>query len=294
MSSDGYLMKVSLIDAVCRTWSSYWCNCNTNSGMEAVTSLRTWTMRPLCVLLRLIAYRRDPIRGADSLSDRHRWRVRVKKSDTQLQQDVLAELKWEPSINAAQIGVEVKDGIVTLAGHVNTYAEKWDAERATQRVPGVKALAVEMDVKLEGMNNRTDADIARSAENVLQWTTYLTKDAVKVKVEKGWITLTGEVEWQYQRQAAAAAIRYLMGVSGVSDQITIKTKVSAPVVKSDIEAALKRRAQQEAHEISVSVHGTDVTLTGKVHSWSERELARNTAWGTPGVRSVVDNTTMSY
>jgi osmotically-inducible protein OsmY len=143
----------------------------------------------------------------------------VKKSDTQLQQDVLAELSWEPSINAADIGVEVKDGIVTLAGHVNTYAEKWDAERATQRVAGVKALAVEMDVRLDGMNNRTDADIARSAENVLQWTTYLKKDAVKIKVEKGWVTLTGEVEWQYQRQAAAAAIRYLMGVSGVSGQI---------------------------------------------------------------------------
>ncbi len=209
----------------------------------------------------------------------------MQKSDTQLQLDVLAELKWEPSINAAQIGVEVRDGIVTLAGHVNTYAEKWDAGRATQRVPGVKALAVEMDVKLEGSNNRTDADIARSAENVLQWTTYLLKDAVKIKVEKGWVTLTGEVEWQYQRQAAAAAIRYLMGVSGVSDQITIKTKVSAPVIKTDIEAALKRRALQDAHEISVSVHGTDVTLTGKVHSWSERELARNTAWGTPGVRN---------
>jgi osmotically-inducible protein OsmY len=220
--------------------------------------------------------------------------LRVKKSDTQLQQDVLAELKWEPSINAAEIGVEVKDGIVTLAGHVNTYAEKWNAERATQRVAGVKALAVEMDVKIEGINNRTDADIARSVENVLQWTTYLTKDAIKVKVEKGWVTLTGEVEWQYQRQAAAESIRYLMGVSGVSDQITIKTKATAPAVKSDIEAALKRRAQKEAHEISVSVHGTDVTLTGTVHSWSERELARNTAWGSPGVRSVVDNTTMSY
>jgi osmotically-inducible protein OsmY len=223
-----------------------------------------------------------------------RWRLRVKKSDTQLQQDVLAELKWEPSINAAQIGVEVKDGIVTLAGHVNTFAEKWDAERATQRVPGVKALAVEMDVKLAGTHSRTDAEIAQSAENALQWTTYLTKDSIKIKVEKGWVTLSGEVEWQYQRQAAAAAIRYLMGVSGVSDQIVIKTNVSAPVVKSDIEAALKRRARQDAQEITVSVHGTDVTLTGKVHSWSERELARNTAWGSPGVRSVVDNTTMSY
>jgi osmotically-inducible protein OsmY len=180
----------------------------------------------------------------------------VRKSDLQLQQDVLAELKWDPSINAAEIGVEVKDGIVTLAGHVNTYAEKWNAERAAQRVGGVKALAVEMDVKIEGMNNRTDADIARSVENVLQWSTYLTKDSIKVKVEKGWVTFTGEVEWQYQRQAAVDAIRYLIGVTGVSDQITIKTKVSAPVVKSDIEAALKRRAQQDADEISVSVRGT--------------------------------------
>ena len=218
----------------------------------------------------------------------------MNKSDTQLQHDVVAELNWEPSINAAAIGVEVKEGIVTLAGHVNTYAEKWDAERVTQRVPGVKALAVEIDVKLEGRNNRTDADIARTAENVLQWTTYLPKDAIKIKVENGWVTLTGEVEWQYQRQAATAAVRFLMGVTGVSDQITILTKVSAPVIKSDIEAALKRRAEQDAHEILVTVHGTDVTLTGKVHSWSERDLARNTAWGTPGVRSVVDNTTMSY
>jgi len=218
----------------------------------------------------------------------------VKKSDTQLQQDVLAELSWEPSINAAAIGVEVNEGIVTLAGHVNTYAEKWDAERVAQRVPGVKALAMEMDVKLEGMNNRTDADIARTAENVLQWTTYLPKDAIKIRVESGWVTLTGEVEWQYQRQAATDAIRYLMGVSGVSDQITILNKVSGPVLKSGIEAALKRRAEQDGHEILVTVHGTDVTLTGKVHSWSERDLARNTAWGTPGVRTVVDNTTMSY
>jgi len=201
---------------------------------------------------------------------------------------------WEPSINAAQIGVEVKDGIVTLAGHVNTYAEKRDAERATQRVPGLKALAVEIDVKLEGMSNRTDADIARSAENVLEWTSYLPKDAVKIKVEKGWVTLTGEVEWQYQRQAAAAAVRFLMGVRGVSDEISIKTKLSAPLVKSDIEGALNRQAQRDAHDISVSVQGANITLTGKVHSWSERELARNAAWGTPGVRSVVDNTTMSY
>ena len=161
------------------------------------------------------------------------------KTDTQLQQDVTAELKWEPSVNAAQIGVEVKDGIVTLAGHVGSYAEKYDAEHAAQRVSGVEALAIEMDVKLAGSSKRTDADVARAVQNVLQWTTYLPKDRVKVMVEGGWVTLTGEVDWEYQRQAATAGVRYLMGVTGVSDQITIKKpKVSLSAVKSDIEAAL--------------------------------------------------------
>jgi osmotically-inducible protein OsmY len=216
------------------------------------------------------------------------------KTDTQVQQDVIAELKWEPSVNAAQIGVEVKDGIVTLAGHVSSYAEKWDAERAAQRVSGVKALAIEMDVKLSGSSKRTDADIAGSAENALQWITYLPKDSVKVMVEDGWITLSGEVNWEYQRQTAAGAVRYLVGVTGVSNQIAIIPKVSLSAVKSDIEAALKRRAQADAQKISVEVRGADVTLTGTVHSWSERELATHSAWGTPGVHNVVNNITVTY
>ncbi len=216
------------------------------------------------------------------------------KTDTQVQQDVIAELKWEPSVNAAQIGVEVKDGIVTLAGHVSSYAEKWDAERAAQRVSGVKALAIEMDVKLSGSSKRTDADIAGSAESALQWMTYLPKDSVKVMVEGGWITLSGEVDWEYQRQTAAGAVRYLVGVTGVSNQIAIKPKVSLSAVKSDIEAALKRRAQADAQKISVEVRGADVTLTETVHSWSERELATHSAWGTPGVHNVVNNITVTY
>ena len=217
------------------------------------------------------------------------------KTDLQLQQDVQAELKWEPSVNAAQIGVEVKDGIVTLAGHVNSYAEKYGAEHAAQRVSGVRALAIEMDVKLLGSSKRSDADIARSVENGLQWATFLPKDHVKVMVENGFVTLTGEVDWEYQRQAATTAVRYLMGVTGVSDQMSIKKpKVSSSAVKSDIEAALKRRASADAQKISVEVHGTDVTLTGKVHSWSERDLARDSAWGTSGVQSVTDNMTVSY
>ena len=216
------------------------------------------------------------------------------KTDSQLQKDVLAELAWEPAVNAAHIGVEVSGGIVTLAGHVDTYAEKWDAERATQRVSGVKALAVEIDVKLLTPFKRTDADIARAAESALQWTTYLPKDSIKIMVEKGWITLKGETEWAYQREAAKDAVRYLMGVTGVSDQIALKTKVAASTVKSDIEAALKRRATNEAHAITVAVKGTDVTLSGKVHSWAERDLAAHSAWCTPGVSNVVDNIKVTY
>ena len=216
------------------------------------------------------------------------------KTDTQLQQDVIAELKWEPSVNAAQIGVEVKDGIVTLAGHVSTYAEKLGAERAAQRVSGVKALAIEMDVKLSGSSKRTDADIAGAAKTALQWTSSFPKDGVKVMVESGCVTLSGEVDWEYQRQAAAKGVRYLMGVTGVSNQIVIKPHVSLSAVKADIEAALKRRATADAQKILVEVRGADVTLTGTVHSWSERDLARHSAWGTPGVRNVVDQMTIAY
>jgi len=211
------------------------------------------------------------------------------KTDAALQLDVIAELKWEPSVNATNVGVEVADGVVTLAGHVDTYAEKWDAERAAQRVSGVKAIAVEMDVRLSGSDKRSDADIARSAINVLQWTTAIPAEDIKIKVENGWLTLSGEVEWEHQRQSAANAVRYLMGVTGISDQISIRPKVSPTVVRSDIEAALKRRARHDSRDITVSVEGHEVTLGGSVHSWSERDLATHSAWGSAGVRNVVDN-----
>ena len=210
------------------------------------------------------------------------------KTDTQLQQDVIAELNWEPSIDAGEIGVEVKDGIVTLAGHVGTFAEKWDAERAAQRVSGVKALAVEIEVKLFGERARTDADIARAVENVLDWTTFYPKKSIKVMVENGWLTLTGTVDWEYQRRAIANAVRYLMGVKGISDQITIKPALSSRIVKADIEAALARNGKHNG-SISVAVQGNQVTLSGTVHNWSAREIATHSAWGTPGVCSVIDD-----
>ena len=216
------------------------------------------------------------------------------KTDSQLQHDVLAELKWEPSINATEIGVAVRNGVVTLSGHVDRYADKWNAERAAQRVSGVQALAVEIDVRLADAGKRNDTDIAASAHAALAWTSFLPKDAVKVKVANAWVTLTGEVDWEYQRMAAADSVRFLSGVLGVSDDILIKTKVSADVVKADIEAALKRRAISDAKTITVQVSGGVVTLTGGVHSWSERDLATHSAWGAPGVRKVVDKMSLVY
>lgn len=216
------------------------------------------------------------------------------KTDTQLQQDVVAELKWDPSVHAAEIGVEVKDGVVTLAGEVSSFPEKWNAERAAQRVAGVRALAIELDVKLSELGKRTDADIARSAQTALGWSTSLVPDSIQVMVEGGWITLSGDADWQYQKQAATECVRHLSGVTGVSNQMAIKPRSATGVVKADIETALRRISPAEAKKLSVSVASDVVTLTGTVGSWSERDLATAAAWGTPGVRDVVDNMTLVY
>ncbi|WP_246362407.1 MULTISPECIES: BON domain-containing protein [Halomonadaceae] len=211
------------------------------------------------------------------------------KSDSQIQKDVLAELEYEPTVRASNIGVEVNDGIVTLAGHVDSYAEKWHAEMAAQRVSGVKGVAVEMDVNLPGNNNRTDADIARAVKNTLEWNVYIPHDPLKIMVEDGWVTLTGEVPWEYQRRLAASSIRYLTGVTGVSNQIVLKPKPTAAAVKADIEASLKRRAIQDANAIKVEVHDHDVILSGKAHSIAEKDLIHHSAWSSPGVWKVIDD-----
>jgi osmotically-inducible protein OsmY len=216
------------------------------------------------------------------------------KTDSQLQQDVSAELKWEPSVHAARIGVEVKDGVVTLAGQVDTYAEKWNAERAAQRVSGVKALATELKVHLTEQRKRSDGDIAGAVKNALEWSASLPAGAIKVMVEGGWVTLSGDVDWQFQRDAAKDNVRYLLGVVGVSDQIYIKPSVSAIAVKSDIEAALKRTSVADAKKIHVDVQGSDVTLSGAVQSWAERDIATNSAWGTPGVTNVHDKMSLAW
>ncbi|MEO8998456.1 MAG: BON domain-containing protein [Rhodanobacter sp.] len=211
------------------------------------------------------------------------------KTDAQLKDDVASELNWEPSVNAADIGVEVKAGVVTLAGHVDSYAEKWSAEQAAQRVSGVRALAVEIDVRLPDLNERTDADIALAARRALDWSTYLPTRKIQVVVEHGWVTLSGKVEWAYQRQAASNAVRFLMGVTGVSDNIVLKSAVSAAGVKADIEAALQRRATDDAKNIFVEVNGSDVVLSGTTDTWTERSLVNDSAWTTAGVHHVVNN-----
>ncbi len=215
------------------------------------------------------------------------------KTDSQLQQDVHAELQWEPAVHAARIGVQAKDGVVTLAGQVDTCQEKWAAERAAQRVPGVTALASDLQVQLTSLGRRADGDIAQSVANVLAWSAALPADAIQVVVEGGWVTLSGDVDWQYQRQAAIDSVRLLFGVTGVSNDIRIRPKLQAAPVQSEIEAALQRSALADAKAISVAVHGSDITLSGHVRNWAERATATQSAWGTPGVRNVVDMLTLA-
>jgi osmotically-inducible protein OsmY len=210
------------------------------------------------------------------------------KTDKQIKQDVERELEWDPTVNAAGIGVEVRDRIVTLAGHLGSYSEKLAAEKAAQRVEGVSAVVVELDVRIRGSDKRTDEDIATSARSLLHWTASLSEDAVKVRVEKGWVTLSGEVEWAYQRQMAENVVSHLRGVCVVVNQITVRSRATFNRVATKIEDALKRHAELEAKEIAVTVNIDTVTLRGRVASFSEKDITRRAAWSAPGVRNVVD------
>jgi osmotically-inducible protein OsmY len=208
--------------------------------------------------------------------------------DKQLKQAVLDELKWEPSVNSAHIGVTAKDGVVTLLGHVESYWEKSAAEKAARRVKGVKAVAEEIEVRLPFSVKHGDEEIALSAVNRLKWDGSVPKDAVKVSVEKGRITLTGEVDWHFQQDAAAADVRGLWGVIGISNQITIKPKPDTSKIKDSILVALDR-AWFDPATINVSAQGGQVTLTGTVESWYERDEASSAAWAASGTTSVVNN-----
>jgi len=208
------------------------------------------------------------------------------RTDQEIQTDVLAELRWDLGTPAKDIGVAVKDGVVTLTGTVDTYLNKWRAEQAAHYVTGVTAVA--NDVAVRTIGERTDSDIAAAAVHALKWNTSIPADKIHVTVDKGWVTIKGEVEWQYQKQEVERVIRPLWGVKGVSNLITVKPLASPADLKRKIEDALVRSAQVDAKNITVEVLGSKAVLKGRVRSWAEREEAERTAWLAPGI-AAVDN-----
>lgn len=211
------------------------------------------------------------------------------KSDRELQKHILSALEWEPGVDAANIGVTVDSGVATLQGVVPTYFEKTAAERAARHVFGVRAVANDLTVKLVPSAVRTDADIAKAVANALTWDPAIPHDTVKATVENGFVTLTGQVLWQFQRFAAEAALTHLYGVKGVVNLITLKPHVKTTNVKAKIEAAFKRSAEIDARNIHIEARDGEIVLTGKVHSLFEKDEAERAAWAAPGVHKVVDH-----
>lgn len=208
------------------------------------------------------------------------------KTDATIKEDVLEELDWDPSIDNTKIGVIVNDGIVTLTGHVNTYAEKVAAEKVARNVYGVKAVVEEIEVKISGSGKRSDEDIAKAALNNLKWNTSVPENKIRLKVEDAWITLEGEAEWNYQKEAARKAVKDLAGVRGVTNLIKVEASIEPQNVKDKIRSAFERNATIDADNVNVRSVGHKIILSGAVQSWAEKKQAESAAWSAPGVTEV--------
>ncbi|MCS3928830.1 osmotically-inducible protein OsmY [Bradyrhizobium elkanii] len=215
------------------------------------------------------------------------------KSDSEIERDVRDELKWDPDLDASDIAVSVKDGVVTLAGFTKSYTDRLEAELAAKRVAGVRAVANDIEVRLPAIDQRPDPDIARDAVSALKAELPISHDRIKVIVKDGWVTLEGAVEWQYQKTTAENAVRKVKGVKGVTNVVTVKPKVQPSELRHKIMEAFKRNAEVDANRITVEANGSEVILKGTVRSWIEREEAERVAWSAPGVTKVEDRIVVS-
>jgi osmotically-inducible protein OsmY len=215
------------------------------------------------------------------------------KSDSEIERDVREELKWDPDLDAEDIAVSVKNGVVTLAGFTKSYTDRLEAEAAAKRVTGVLAVANDIEVRLPAIDQRPDPDIARDAVAAMKSALPMSYDRIKAIVKGGWITLEGAVEWQYQKSTAETAVRKVKGVKGVTNVITVKPKVEPSELQRKIMEAFKRNAEVDANRITVEANGSEVILKGTVRSWIEREEAERVAWSAPGITRVDDRIVVS-
>jgi len=210
------------------------------------------------------------------------------KTDTEIQKNVMDELKWDPIMHSAEIGVIVKDGIVTLVGYVDNYSQRLAAENAAKRVKDVRAVAIDLAISLPDEQRRSDTDLAAAALNALKWSSFVPEDKIRLKVDGGWITMEGEVEWQFQKESAYSAVSDLIGVHGVINRINVRPNITPVIVKDVIKKALERSADIEADSINILTDGGRIVLKGKVRSWAERKEVERAVWATPGVIDVKD------